>query len=79
MTFHDSITVVFWYFADFLLSYWRLLVGARCILGYLAITSPHKSPLDASSVNEADQEHIRGFEVDFKAAFCPFFNAKINN
>jgi len=28
---------------------------------YIYITS-QKSPLDASSVNGADQEHIRGFE-----------------
>jgi len=35
-----------------------LLVGARCILGYLADSSPHKSPLEASSIKGADQEDL---------------------
>jgi len=64
ITFHDTKTVVFYYYVGFLLCYWRLLVGVRCILGYLAVSHPQKSPLDASSVNGVDQENIRGFEMD---------------
>ena len=54
ITFCYTITVVFSYYSDFLRCYW--LVSATCILGYLAVSSPHKSPLDIETERKSDHK-----------------------
>ncbi len=60
--FHDTITGIF-EILRFSPPPLRSLIGAKCILGYLAASSSHKSPLDASLIKGAEQEHIQGFEL----------------